>query len=480
MDQIITYDKSLQERLQEYRKVFGCSPSIWHLKEQLSAYLELGMDHSGWQAIWKIPRITCESLKIPFPTIVLVYVDNVHYIKQVADITVLIKQDHVDIPETHTVPLAQLWLTKEQDKTVGLNLESTGNALDVLNFFYANLYLPWDDDDLNWVEVHLEQRLRLFYDTKNGVMPKCMAERLKSLLTQAKKLHVKCLELQDVIQDQEHNEKFEQYLELQVQIMEIQKEIELLENPLSRKVLIKRQKVLEEIEKKTEKTFWIAFNESTFDDCVLFWQQLKALYPNETFKTALNLKTALDKCDDVDVIVINSGTHKIKDSGCMETGGTLKCVGKKSAVIISTNENIMLDLSGSVTIENVTLDASYSQCAILVRNGNVVLKNCTIIGDNYSTTHQGFIVLKGSSLELIDCCVRGFGTAIVGNSKANVKLHKCEIYSCGYGFKIHDDCIVELLNCSFHDCKEYAVLVETDRKFYVNNGRVGDFSILRR
>lgn len=488
----MVFDKTFQERLQEYDDIFGHLhlPSISLLKQALSAYLELEIDHSGWQAIWKIPRVTCETLKLPFPTIALVYVDNVNYSKQVAEVTVLSKQDHIDLPDIHIVPLSQLWLTKEQDKSVGLSLHSTGNALDVLHFFYTNLYMPWDDEDeASWMEIHLEQRLRLFYDMRNGIIPKNIVERAKSLLTQAKQLHIKCqvlqkeLNTQDVCFEQECDEKFEELIELQVRLMEIQKEIELLENPLSRSVLIKRQEKLlqRKVKKNAERVSWVVFHKS--DGWVSFFQQLKMLYPNEVFKTAVCLAAALDGGDEGDVIVVNKGLHEIKGSGLLETGGTLKGVySKEETIITSANENIMFDLSGSVCLENLVVDASSSQCAVLVRSGIVTLKNCSIIGDGLSTTHQGFIVLSGASLELIDCCISGFGTAIVGNSKSNIKIRNCEIYDVNYGFKIHDDCIAEILNSTFHNCKEFAILVETDRVFYTNNSKekFGDFSILRK
>lgn len=487
MDQVIKFDKTLQERLQEYHDIFEGLSSVCQIKKELSAYIELTMDHSGWQAIWKIPRLTCESLKLPFPIVVLVYVEQVNFAKQVAEVIVLAVQDFVDIPENHVVPLTQLWLTKEQDRTVGLNLRSTGNALDVLHFFYANLYMPWDDEeDSNWVENHLEARLQLFYDAKNGTIPRGMAERVRFLITEAKRLHTRSLLLEKDLEDpdldplEHQDEGLDAFAELRVRIMEIQKEMELLENPLSRNILIKRQQKQQQPE-KPEASNWLVFNSGTISDFAAFLEQLKNFHPNEIFKPTLNLIEALNSGNSGDTIMVNCGEHKIETSGFLEMGGTLKGVfGTYKTNIVSSNDNIMFDLNGHVVLENLVINASKSQCAILIRSGKVSMRNCRIMGDNLSSTHQGFIVLKGASLELTNCHISGFGMGIVGNTKSNLSLHDCEISSVAYGIKVHDECSVSLQDCYFHDCQKFAVWVETDRSLGRDENRTGDFSILKK
>lgn len=162
MDQIFTFDKSLQTRLHEYEEVFSGLDTLPYSKIQRewAYYLELTLDPNGWQAVWKIPRLKCEELKIPFPTVVLAYVLNVDYTDLTALVRILAVQDDIHLPEKHNVPLAQLWPTKQQDKTIALNLNSTANALDMLRFFYIHILMPWDEDDdsADWRGAHLVSR----------------------------------------------------------------------------------------------------------------------------------------------------------------------------------------------------------------------------------------------------------------------------------------------------------------------------------
>lgn len=156
MDQVIVFDKSLQERFQEYTDVLSDDSivSVSTIQKKWAFFVELTVDPTGWQAIWKIPRLKCEDLKIPFPTIVLVHVKNVFCTELSALIKILAVQDDISLPDKHIVPLIQLWITKDQDSTVVLNLQSMANSLDMLRFFYTNVFMPWDheeEDTTDWL-----------------------------------------------------------------------------------------------------------------------------------------------------------------------------------------------------------------------------------------------------------------------------------------------------------------------------------------
>lgn len=78
MEEVISFDKSYQQRLHDYAYVFAETEriSVSQIRELWVCYVQLTVDQGGWQAIWKIPRMTCETLKIQFPAFVLVYVEE--------------------------------------------------------------------------------------------------------------------------------------------------------------------------------------------------------------------------------------------------------------------------------------------------------------------------------------------------------------------------------------------------------------------
>lgn len=208
MEEIKVYNKSLRQRLEEYNEVLGDCVSASCIKKQWVFYLQLTIDANGWQAIWKIPRLTCESLNISFPTCVLVLVLHTDYKHLCALVRVIAIQDDISIPEKHIVPLIQLWPTQDQDKTIALDLEHTANSLDMLRFFYLHIYMPWDQDEedaVDWKSKHLESRLRLHYDIKNRLIPKFAAEHIHSLLTEVRRLQNK----REILEEQMRNIELE-------------------------------------------------------------------------------------------------------------------------------------------------------------------------------------------------------------------------------------------------------------------------------
>lgn len=493
MNQAIILDKTFQERLQEYTVILS-NCEVSNLKRTWSFYIELSVDPSGWQAIWKIPRTTCEQLNIPYPTVVLVYVENVEYSEHTAIVRILaVQDDDIHLPKEYCVPLVQLWPTKEQDKSVGMNLTSTANAVDALRFFYMNLYMPWDDDDNDgvvWFNNHLETRLRLFYDMKNGVIPRITAERLRSLVTEVRRLETRHQEMivdLDDYSDVDSNdfnikddEKLQKFMEVQVGIKEIQNEFEFLENPLSRVVYIKKQEEAAQLKKNQAFKHWIVLDESCIDDSIDFFQRLRNDVPKEILKTASNLDSVLEVMNANDSIFLSKKRHTFRYVNGLELGGTLKGVYDKNETIITSNcDNVMLHFRGDVTLQNLTIDAAMAQCCILVRSGKLTIINCNIISERKSSTHQGIIVLSNSELELVDCKISGFATGIVVNSRARVSMKNCEIRDVGVGLKVFDDCKVEVSQTTFEGCQKYGVYVETSKPFEGDSKRVGDFNLLQ-
>lgn len=92
------------------------------------------MPLTGWQALWKINRATCEQYKIKYPTVVLGTVNNVYFQDLMADFSInAVQDDDVHLPEIHEVPLEDLWPIIDQENKE-LNIERTADCVDELRF----------------------------------------------------------------------------------------------------------------------------------------------------------------------------------------------------------------------------------------------------------------------------------------------------------------------------------------------------------
>ncbi|KAL1490598.1 hypothetical protein ABEB36_013264 [Hypothenemus hampei] len=489
MDQVIIFDKSLQVRLEEYKKVFyGSDPLPYSkIKNDWSYYLELVMDPNGWQAVWKIPRVKCEKLQIPFPSMVLVYVIQVYFPNLTAKVQILSVPVDVHIHDKHFVPLDQLWATKIQDKTIGLNMNMTADALDMYRFFYIYLVMPWDEDEdsADWKTEHLTTRLRFYYDLRNGKIPPAVCEHVFSLLNEARRISSKREALINKCENWDsdtelEDSQFDEIAELNVRLIEIQNEISLLENELFRKVILKRQQVSGTIELNDKPGIVMICNEDTTENYINLLQLVQELYKNQPIKIRPNLMARLDSSIEKDTILLAPGTHTIKFEGALLKSIFINGLGSPHQVqIASMAENVMLDCLGHlIEMENITFNCQTTQCAILVRTGKVKLTNCKLIGNTSSSTHNGILVLKGAALELISCELVGFFTAVIGNSGAEIIMSNCTLKEAFYGVKVHDDCKLTIRSSVICDCKEYGILVETERKLYQENCS-GSFDILK-
>ncbi|KAJ9589846.1 hypothetical protein L9F63_027894, partial [Diploptera punctata] len=115
-------------------------------------------------------------------------VDCVYFEELEAEVTIVAVQGDIHLPEKHVVPLKYLFPTKQDDSV--LNIDSTANCLDQYRVFYNHLWRPWDgegDENNDWVLDHLESRLKLFYDMKNGVISAEATRHIRSLLEEVEK-----------------------------------------------------------------------------------------------------------------------------------------------------------------------------------------------------------------------------------------------------------------------------------------------------
>ncbi|XP_022911679.2 protein nessun dorma [Onthophagus taurus] len=485
MEDVIVYDKSLHQRLQEYLDIFSsCNLPVAQIQKVWSTYLELMLDPNGWQAIWKICRTTCESLKISFPTLVLVYVKDVDVETHSAYIEIFAVQDDIDLPKEHLVPLKHLYPMKEQAKTVALNMESTANALDLFRFFYNNLIVPWDfeEDDTtsDWVRKHLENRLRLYYDMKNGIIQRPIAEYIRALFIEARRLQTRKeqieaeLEEEDVDPDSVEDERVQQLVEWHVRIMRIKGEIDILENPLLRGVVIKQmERELIKTNSDESPTTWLITQVKKTKEYLELIQEIDNLLPNEPLKISYNFTNTLDSLKSSEKILLNKSTHHLESVGKIMWGGQIKGISTpESTIITSGSDDIALDFLGEVVLENLTIKTKKSQCAILVRWGNVTLRNCKLIGN-----HQGIIVLNECQLTLENCEFRGFSTALVGNSGSKINMKEIEIHDVDFGMKIYEGCALKIEKSNFSYCREYGLSVETTK--LVNAHQICNFEILK-
>ncbi|XP_055600450.1 protein nessun dorma isoform X2 [Uranotaenia lowii] len=502
---IYEFEKSLLDRLTETSDVLSARDIIPanEVRTEWANYVEIMAEPTGWQAVWRIPRVVCEQLSIRFPIMVMGTVEQVLFDELKAVFCVEgVQDDDVHLPEKHAVALDELWPMKDQENEA-LNMDRTAECIDRLRFFYHHIWMPWDYDNddqrSDWADKHLESRIKFYYDIKNRTMSKRLSSHVLALLAEANYIQKKKEVLEMEIEDEEETElgedsslvehdKASELMKLHLRLNSIKNEIDILENPAMRELY---EKV-----RFTECTSFSAYNTisngkltaeafvvthiGTLDEQIDFLTKAKSKFnANKVVRICDSLQGALDISQSSDEIYLPPGKHMIKFLEYLNGGGAIRAItsvdfkdvdehGKleiiddKSIISSKDDDSILLTVDGNYCFENVLLDCRNVRTGVLIKRGNVSFKNCYLIGDPASTTKQGIVVFGNSTISLENCIIKDFSTGIYSNHNCNIHLTGTNIQNCYNGIEVLTGCTVAFIATRIQNCKSYGVLLEVN------------------
>ncbi|XP_017879040.1 protein nessun dorma [Ceratina calcarata] len=502
--EIYTFDKSLQERLVEFNDILSSRGEIVPASQILaewSYHVELVIEPVGWQALWRIPRLVCEDFQIHYPTIVVVEIEEVDF----SDLSALVKitavQDEIQLPDKCDVHLIELYPTLNQENTA-LDMVGTANCIDQLRFFYNYLWMPWDvddDDDVDWVSVHLETRIRLFFDMKRGIVSKDTCEIIRGLVREGKEIQQKISKLENTISEEEEESESNidggtacQLMKLHFRLQQIKREMEVLENPSMREILVMNKTSSSDNDKLERKDMkekmegyfvWLGGSLEEMKEAI---NKAQSLTPAELyFKISGSLFDTLHTCDAGDIILVGEGTHQIKSAGSLEDGGIIKGIYNFENTILNMKETetapSLFDFSGNeVLLENITMNVGDLRAAIIVRAGTTKIVNCKICVLNQSTVKLGVVVLPDAKLVMENTLLDSLGTGLVIYCNGEVTLNNCSFKNCAEGIQLHDGAKLIGKKCSLSNFKEYAIRLETQKYLEDSKSKVGGPELLEK
>lgn len=406
---------------------------------------------------------------------------KVHYVVTVMSFTCT--------SDKYDVPLIDLYPTHNQQNTA-LDMVGTATCIDQLRFFYNYLWMPWDlddDDNIDWVSVHLETRIRLFFDMKRDIVNKETSDIIRGLVREGKEIQQKISRLEDTISDGEesHSDIVDggtacQLMKLHFRLQQIKREMEVLENPVMREILLMNQTLSlnnDKLEKKENKEkckegyfVWLG---GTLEEMKETVNKIQSSLSTELFfRISGSLLETLHTCDAGDIIIIGKGIHQIKGAGNLEDGGTIKGICNLEHTILNMKDiesaPSLLDFSGNeVLLENITVDVGDLRAAVVVRAGITKIVNCKICALNQSMVKLGVVVLPNAKLIIENTIFDSLGTGLVIYSTAEVFMNNCSFKNCAEGIQLYDDGKLIAQNCFLTHLKEYAIRLETQK--YLND-----------
>uniref|UniRef100_A0A182Q578 Right handed beta helix domain-containing protein n=1 Tax=Anopheles farauti TaxID=69004 RepID=A0A182Q578_9DIPT len=492
--EVYEFKKSYLTRLLETTNVLnggGTNIPASAIRSEWINFVEVAVEPTGWQALWKASRPVCEQLSVKYPLVVLGTVDQVLFDEMKATFIIeAIQDDDVQLPvERITVDLEELWPLREQNNPA-LNVNITADCIDKLRFFYQNLWMPWDsdsEDEHGWIDKHLESRIRFCHDLKNKTMSRQLSSHALALLAEARYIQRKRelieqeLSEEEPDEDEEDNEtsilkdsRSSDLLQLNLRLNTIKNEINILENPVMRSVF---EKVRFGGEKTNgaEQMSYIVTQAVPLDEQLEYLSSVKTMMEQQTpVKMCDSLQHALDHCSPDSTIYLPPGTRQdIKFLEYLNSGGSFRGVSnvafvdgyevasKVNPTIVSKNDDsVLLTIDGDFTLENIRLDCSNVRTGVVIKKGNITFRNCCFTGDPSSSTKQGIVIFGNCSITFDRCLIREFSTGIYSNHDCTIKLLNTTVSHCMTGLETLDQCRVLFQSARILHCSQYGLLLE--------------------
>ncbi|XP_011640603.1 protein nessun dorma [Pogonomyrmex barbatus] len=481
------HDKTLTERLEEYTNILtttGIVPAS-NIRSQWVCDVEVVIEPVGWQAMWKISRDTCENYNIRYPTIVMVDVLGMDFPALNALVKITAVQDDIQLPEKHEVPLIELYPTINQSNS-SLDIVGTAHCVDRLRFFYNYLWMPWDDeedDDIDWVEQHLEHRIRLYYDMNNGAINKETCDIIRSLISEAKEVQKKISMYEASLPEDLHEvpeelaEETCVLMKLHFRLQQIKAEMNLLEVPSLRGLLGKNQsynkrKKRSDDENRKNMYFFVWLGGIVKELQELSNKIQTMLAENAPIKVYGCLDDVLDMFETDDTILLGEGNHSIKGANGLQEGGTIIGISNVENTILYPHDPdtspSLFDFSGNeILLKNICVDFRDLRAGIIVRKDcTVLVTGCRIRVSNVtaSSAKWGAVIMPGAKLVFESTVFQGLGTAIVIYGTGEVVMNKCRFENCQEGIRLNDKAYLTATKCSFEKIKHgRAIVMETDK-----------------
>uniref|UniRef100_A0A182JM71 Beta_helix domain-containing protein n=1 Tax=Anopheles atroparvus TaxID=41427 RepID=A0A182JM71_ANOAO len=493
---VYEFKKTYLTRLLETSNVLnggGANIPASAIRSEWTNFMEVAVEPTGWQALWKASRPVCEQLSVKFPLVVLGTVDQVLFDELKATFLIeAILDDDVHLPEEKiTVDLEELWPLREQNNPA-LNVNITADCIDKLRFFYQHLWMPWDtdtEDGHSWVAKHLETRIRFSYDLKNKTMSRQLSSHALALLAEARYIQRKRelleLEISENDQDDEEDDvdnetsllednRAGELLQLNLRLNTIKNEISILENPVMRSVF-EKLRFGNEKGKESTRMAYIVTRAGTIDEQLQYLANAKAMMDQKMMvKMCDSLQHALDHCSPDSVVYLPPGTRQdIKFLEYLNNDGSFRGVSealfaedfeaasKTNPTIASKDDDsVLLTIDGDFTLENIKLDCSNVRTGVVIKKGNVTFRNCCFTGDPSSSTKQGIVIFGNCSITFDRCLIKEFSTGIYSNHDCTISLIDTTISHCMTGLEMLDQCRVLFCSTKVLNCAQYGVLLE--------------------
>ncbi|CAH2238909.1 protein nessun dorma [Pararge aegeria] len=467
MPSVYTFTHSHNDILNALVEVFSIGRGT--MREQWTTQAEILVEPVGWDALWKLSKRFCKKFEARFPCIALITVTSVDYEELTADVDVLsVQHESVSLPERVTdVPFIELWPTVKQREEF-VNAEGTAEFIDLMRFYYENLWMPWDDQDNKVIlSKTVEDRMSLWLELHNGSIPNSVARSIIMLRNSAINAHEKLRELDSSLceggmADEDDSLLPSNYIsqcaEMNANLDSLIPKWSLYEDPLVREhyLALARTKWQENKSKRNVVALWQGGSMKEFTNISNF---LKSKVSNEqNLMIMVSAEEGLSL--EPEEVIVCSSNYEVPEmpllriSLCSFNGATLKATEMRSCLLMMSEE---------CKIQDLILNCARVNTIIVMRAGSLHVKNCKFSDDSencQSDFAQGIVAMSEAKIIVEDCTFENFYSGLVVHEGAQVELRNCAIKRCGVGIQMYSGSHVKLDGTVISSCTEQSIRCE--------------------
>ncbi|KAG0724122.1 SHC SH2 domain-binding protein 1 B [Chionoecetes opilio] len=461
------------------RMLQGVAPR--HVERQLVQYVENKIEPAGWKAVWTIPQNLPDSVfTLKQETCVYVDVIDVSQEKLIAEVKVLrpvisdiLKEDFQVIEEGKNnmvqVPLMQLSVLADQENEA-LDMVSTAEVICQIKFFYEHIWQPWDSEEENirYDQSLITSRLKLYQDIQAARIPTAVGACLKAIIRDANSAEKKIQHIESKSEekgmDYEMDQKdVAQLFKLHKQLEKLKSQFYMLKDPILREIAVHPSQEEETNIQGPHAKMKVVAHALTTVQMMKHMAMLSDLITSlpqvtdeDLWQTHTTLQNAINGAHEGDVIILLPGQHTLYQLGYLFA----KCgalVGLGEGVVVegnSENGDVLMDITGNFTIQNITLKPAPNQIGIVQHSGLTTLEKVTLTGGRW-----GLLGLGNAQFSVSQVCAQSCsGGGMDFRDGAVVNISASSIKNCRIGIQVEEGAKVSLANTRIEGNKKYGVL----------------------
>ncbi|XP_049879498.1 protein nessun dorma [Pectinophora gossypiella] len=468
MPAVYSFTRSHQDTLQQLIRVFSSGGTA---REQWSLQAEMLVEPVGWDGLWKLSKEFCKKFEVRFPCVAYISVTSVDFEGLSANVEVLsVQHESVTLPESiEDVPLIELWPTTKQREHC-IDVATTAEFIDLMRFFYNNIWMPWDDqDDKVLLPNTIEERMQLWTELHDGSIPNCVARSIVLLRNSAIDAHNKLKQLDSSLCEDDSGDEDDSllppnYITLCAELT-ARLDAHMSKWTLYEKALI-REQYLAKMKNKWQ-------NNKTKRNVVVLWQggpasELQQISSRVSSLVSPQQLVSVRACAEQaltlepELLLLCSPLCELPEVPlsliqiASFNGATLKASDMRSCLLMLSEECSLRDLQ---------LHCTHVNTVLVMRAGTLHVHGCSLLDDSTTSQSdfaQGVVAMSEAVVLIEDTTFDNFYSGIVVHKGAHVELRNCTIKNCGVGIQMYSGSFVKLSGTTITHCSEQSIRCELD------------------